>query len=88
MNFATGLSQANSTPRRQPVPAGQFQQGSLTEQASLYRPSGTPGLQASVQLPPQPPVTNAWMEKLLRELSLDDEGGGDVLPQVTISHLV
>ena len=86
VNLTTGLSQAKSASRPQRVRVGQFQQSSPIEQASLYRSSGTPGLQSSVQSRPQPPVTNAWMEKLLRELSVDDEDGDDALPQVTISQ--
>ena len=82
VNLITGLSQAESASRTHPVVAGQGQQGSPAEQASLYRSLGTPHLQAPVQSHPQPPVTNAWMEKLLQELSLDDEDGADAWPEV------
>lgn len=79
--LTTGVSQAESVSKAQPVPgqlpAAQAQQASLTEQARAYSLSGTPQLQSPVQTQPQPPVTNAWMERLLQELSLDDEEDGD-----------
>ena len=86
VNVTTDLSQAESASGLQPVPqqlpAGQVRPGSPTEQARFYRSAGTPHLHAPVQSQPQPPVTNAWMEKLLQELSLDDEDGADALPDV------
>ena len=86
VTITTGLSPAQSVPRPQPVPQqlsmGQVQQDSPPEQASLYRSSGTAHLQTLAQSQPQPPVTSAWMERLLQELSLDDEVGADALPKV------
>lgn len=81
-NLTHVLDQAESAFRAQPgfrqSTAAQVQQASLTEQARLYRLSDAPQLQASLQSQPQPPVTNAWMERLLQELSLDDEEDGAV----------
>lgn len=73
----------------QPVPwqsaARQAQDSPQAAQAVVDRFSDTPQLQALAQAEPQPPATNAWMERLLQELSLDDEDGGNASVEVGIA---
>ena len=86
--LVTSMSQAMSASRLQPVHrqmlASQAQQDPLEKRLGLHRSTNTAQSQALFQLQPQLPATNAWMEKLLQELSLDDEDCEDVLAKVSI----
>ena len=71
------LKQAQSPSGQQPVSLDSQGQGqSQAQEFFPYKPSASPfiaRLKAPADSPSLPPVTNPWMEKLLQELSLDDE---------------